>query len=242
VRVALAHTRATLLGLGRYPAFAVPTLLLPTLFFVLFALPNGHVPHRMLTASFAAFAVFSVVFFQFGVGIAGERETAWETYLRTLPVSVRARMAARVLAASAFSAVGCGLLLATAAATGYARFGAGEWGRFLLALAGGAVPIALMGIALGYWVPPRGALPVANVVYLLFSFAGGLWSGPRELPSVVRALSPLLPTRQWADVLWPAVLGQPWQARHWLALLGFACGFGLLAGWGYRRDEGQRFR
>jgi ABC-2 type transport system permease protein len=42
--------------------------------------------------------------------------------------------------------------------------------------------------------------------------------------------------------LWPAVLGTPWHVQHWLALFGFAALFAALAAWGYRRDEGQRFR
>jgi ABC-2 type transport system permease protein len=242
MRLALVHARVTLLGLGRYPAFAVPTLLLPTLFFVLFGLPNSQVPHHVLTASFAAYAVFTVVFFQFGVGIAGERESTWEWYLRTLPVRLWVRFLGRVVAAFTFAAGGVGLLVATAAATGFAGFGAMAWLRFLLALVAGAVPLSLLGIALGYWVPARGALAVANVLYLVFAYAGGLWTGPRGLPSAAERVSPLLPTRQWAEVLWPAVLGKPWQASHWLALLGFTCMFGALATWGYRRDEGRRFR
>lgn len=242
MRLALAHARMTLLAFGRYPTFALPTLLLPTLFFVLFGLPDSHVSHGVITASFTAYAVFTVVFFLFGVGIAAERESPWETYLRTLPVRVRSRFAGRVLAALAFAAVGAGLLLVAATAAGFADFDGRAWLRFVLALVAGAVPLSLLGIALGYWVPAKGALPVANVVYLVFAYAGGLWTGPRGLPSAAERLSPFLPTRQWAELLWPAVLGQPWRAAHWLALLGFACAFAALAAWGYRRDEGQRFR
>jgi ABC-2 type transport system permease protein len=183
------HARLTLLVFGRHPAFAVPTLLLPTLFFALFGLPDRRVPHRVITASFAAYSVLTVVFFQFGVGIAGERESAWESYLRTLPVHVRARFGGRVAAAVAFAAVGCGLLLAAAAATGYAGMTSIEWARFVLALAAGAIPLALLGIALGYWVPAKAALPVANVLYLLIAYGGGLWTGPR-LPAPAAAVSP----------------------------------------------------
>lgn len=242
MRLALVHARVTLLGLGRYPTFAVPTLLLPTLFFVLFGLPNAHVPHRVLTASFAAYAVLTVVFFQFGVGIAGERESTWEWYLRTLPVDVHVRFAGRIIAALAFAAFGAGLLLAAAAVSGFAGFGPVGWMRFLLALVAGAIPLSLLGIALGYWIPAKGALAVANVVYLVFAYAGGLWTGPRGLPAVAERLSPALPTRQWAEVLWPAVLGEPWDAGNWLALLGFTATFAGLAVWGYHRDEGRRFR
>jgi ABC-2 type transport system permease protein len=241
MRLALAHARASLLAFGRYPTFAVPTLLLPTLFFALFGLPRSQVPHRVITASFAAYAVLTVVFFQFGVGIAGERESPWESYLRTLAAPVRVRFAGRIIAAAAFASIGTRTLLATAATAGFADLGGGEWLRFAVALAAGAVPLALLGIALGYWVPAKGALPVANVVYVLFAYAGGLWTGPRGLPSAARTIGPYLPTRQWADVLWPAVEGRPWQAGHWLALLGFTCAFAALAAWGYRRDEGRRF-
>ena len=56
MRLALVHARMTLLVFGRHPAFAVPTLLLPTLFFALFGLPDRRVPHPVVTASFAAYS------------------------------------------------------------------------------------------------------------------------------------------------------------------------------------------
>jgi len=241
VRLALVHARMTLRVFGRHPAFAVPTLLLPTLFFALFGLPDSRVPHPVVTASFAAYSVLTVVFFQFGVGIAGERESPWESYLRTMPVRLRARFAGRVAAALVFSTAGCSLLLVVAAAAGYAELTTSEWLRFVVALVAGAVPLSLLGIALGYWTPAKAALPVANVLYLLIAYGGGLWTGPR-LPAPAAAVSPLLPTRQWANVLWPAVEGRVWPAASWLALAGFAIAFGVLAAWGYRRDEGRRFR
>jgi ABC-2 type transport system permease protein len=240
VRLVFAHARLTLAAFGRHPAFAVPTLLLPTLFFALFGLPATHVQHRVITASFAAYAVLTVVFFQFGVGIAAERESPWESYLRTLPARTRTRFAGRVVAAVAFALVGCGILLVVAGATGFADLSGGEWARFVFALVAGAIPLALLGIALGYWVPARGALPVANVVYLLIAYGGGLWTGPR-LPAAAARVSPLLPTRQWANLLWSAASGRPWPATSWLALAAFTAAFAALAAWGYRRDEGRRF-
>ena len=242
MKLALVHARAQLLAFGRYPAFAVPTLLFPTMFFLVFGLQNKHAAHRVIAGSFAAYAALTVVFFLFGVGIASERDEPWEAYLRTLPVTVRARLAGRVMAGLAFAAGAVGVLLAVATACGYARFGAVEWARLVVALLGGGIALSVLGIALGYWVPAKAALPVANVIYLLFSYAGGLWTGPHGLPRAVGAIAPFLPTRQWGEVIWPAVLGQPWHVEHWLALLGFACAFAVLAAWGYRRDEGRRFR
>jgi ABC-2 type transport system permease protein len=116
-----------------------------------------------------------------------------------------------------------------------------RWGGLALALVVGAVPFALLGIALGYWASPRGALPVANILYLVLAFAGGLWTTPAHLPSSVAAISPLVPTRQFGNVLWGATQGRLWRPRDWLLLLGWSAVFAALAAWGYRRDEGRRY-
>jgi ABC-2 type transport system permease protein len=242
VRLALVHTRAQLRQLARFPTFLVPTLVLPAGFFVLFGLPQQHTDPALLMASFSAYAVLSIAFFQFGVGIAADREDPWEAYLRTLPVSIAQRFAGRLGSALVFAAAATAPVIAIAVAARPVSLTPLEWGRFLVVLAVGAVPLGLLGIALGYWVPAKGALAVANLLYLGFAYAGGLWTGPSGLPHAVELVAPYLPTRQWGDVLWSAVRGGSWGGTHWLALLGFGVLFGAVAAWGYRRDEGQRFR
>jgi ABC-2 type transport system permease protein len=242
MRLALVHARSQLLQLARFPTFLVPTLVLPVGFFVLFGLPQRHVDPAVLMASFSAYAVLGIAFFQFGVGIAADREDPWETYLRTLPVSVAQRFAGRLVSAVLFGAAATAPVIALAAAVRPISLTGLEWARFLAVLLVGGVPLAVLGIALGYWIPAKGALPVANLLYLGVAYAGGLWTGPSGLPHAVERLAPYLPTRQWGDVLWSAVHGGSWGGTHWLALLGFGVAFGLLAAWGYRRDEGQRFR
>lgn len=239
--LALVHLRVQVLQLARFPAFLVPTLVLPTAFYALFGLPRQHVDDGVLMASFCAYAVLGIAFFQFGVGIAAERDDPWEGFLRTLPVSVAARFAGRLGAALVFSTAAALPVVALALAVRPVALSASEWLRFAVVLVAGSTPLALMGIALGYWVPAKGALPVANLVYLAIAYAGGLWSGPNGLPHAVERIAPYLPTRQWGDVLWSSVTGSDWGGRHWLALFGFAVVFGALAAWGYRRDEGRQF-
>ena len=108
MRLALVHARFGTLELLRYPSFSAPTLALPAVFFVFFALPRAGGREAVLLASFAAYAVLSVAFFQFGVGIATDRARPWETYVRTLPVGAGARMAARALSAIVFAAASVG--------------------------------------------------------------------------------------------------------------------------------------
>lgn len=238
----LLHARAGTLELLRYPAFSVPTLAFPALFFLLFVAPRSDADPNLLLASFAGFAILSVAFFQFGVGIAAERESPWERFVRTLPLPPAVRVAARLLSAAAFGLASASLVVAAALATTVAGLELARWIALAVTLLAGAVPFALLGIALGYWVSPRAALPTANLLYLVLSFLGALWTTPARLPESLSAISPLVPTRQFGNVLWGAVEGRLWRPLDWLLLGLWTLVFGGLARWGYVRDEGRRYR
>lgn len=241
MKLVLVHARAATLELLRYPAFSVPTLAFPALSFILFVAPRNDADPTLLLASFAGFAVLAVAFFQFGVGIATERESPWERYLRTLPLRTRTRFAARIVSAALFGIASAGLAVTAALATTDARLTGTRWLGLALALLLGSVPFALLGIALGYMASPRGALPLANILYLVLAFLGGLWTTPARLPGAIASVSPLVPTRQFGDVLWGAAEGHLWQPCAWLVLAGWAIALGFAAAWGYHRDEGRRY-
>jgi ABC-2 type transport system permease protein len=242
MRLVLAHVRAQMLELARYPAYVVPTLAFPAAFFLVLARPHGSSAATVEMATFAGFAVIGVAFFQFGVGIAAERASPWERYLRTLPVAPSARLASRVLAAAPFAAAAAGVTVGAALASTDAALPLASWLELAAATAVGLVPFALLGIALGYLAPERGALPIANLLYLGLSYAGGLWLRPGRLPAGVAAVSPYLPTRSYADALAGIARGDPVRVTTWLQLGGFATAFALVALWAYRREGGTRFR
>ncbi|MGH7267286.1 MAG: ABC transporter permease [Candidatus Rokuibacteriota bacterium] len=233
------HLRAALTEILRTPAFLVPTALFPTMLFSFFGLPQVETPEAavFLMTSFAVFGVMGVCFYQFGVGIAEERASPWEAYLRTLPVSPGQRLLVRLLAAMAVGAATVLLLCLTAGLATPARLGPARWLRLLVALVLGGVPFALFGIALGYRLPVKAAVPIANLIHLPLSFLGGLWVPPDQLPGPVAAISPYLPSRLAGELGWAAALGQPWPP----AVLGGLAGYTLVAWaacvWAYRRNE-----
>ena len=241
MKLVFVHARAMTVELLRYPAYSVPTLIFPALFFLLFVSSRHERHATLLLASFAGFAFLTVALFQFGVGVAAERETPWEQFLRTLPVRARVRFAARVVSGTLFGVASATLVAMTALATTDAHLPTSRWASLAVVLMVGAVPFGFLGIALGYWASPRGALPVANILYLLLAFVGGLWTTPARLPGAVAAVSPLAPTRQFGDVLRGAVEGRLWQPGEWLVLLAWGVAFAVLAVWGYSRDEGRRY-
>jgi ABC-2 type transport system permease protein len=237
------HARLSVLQLARLPSFVVPTLAFPVMLFVFFGIGQASSPPaaNAVMASFAAFAVLGVVLFQFGVGIANERDTPWERYVRTLPVAAGVRVAARLTSAGVFAAAAALVVVATAALTTPMALSPVDGARLAAVLALGALPFGLLGIAIGYWASPRGALPVANLIYLPLAYAGGLWALPQHLPPWVAALSPWLPTGQWAELLRAAALGA---ALSWTAVVGlvvYGIGFAVAALVGYRRDEAREY-
>ena len=242
MRLTLVHARASTVELARHPAYVVPTLVFPAAFFLVFAAPGPPAFATLKMTAFAGFAAIGVAFFQFGVGIAVERSTPWETYLRTLPIGASTRLAARVLSATAFALAASATLVAVALVSTDASLSATRWAALPVVLLGGTVPFALLGIALGYWAPQRGALPLANLLYLGLSYGGGLWIRPQDLPLAVARVSPYLPTRALEDVLAAVPAGNPFASSGWLSLAAFTAAFALVAAWGYRRDEGKRFR
>jgi ABC-2 type transport system permease protein len=242
VRLALLHARVATLFLLRYPGFAVPTLVFPAMFFLFFASPARGAAATYALCSFAAFAVLGVAFFQFGVGIAGERASPWEAYLRTLPVSAAVRLLARLLSAALFAVASALVVVAAALATTDAHLSPLRWVELACVLLLGIVPFGCLGVALGYWASPRGALPAANLLYLGLAYGGGLWIRPGRLPEPVQAVSPYLPTRHLANALAGVARGSPWALADWVVLAAFSAAFALAAIVGYRRDEGERFR
>ena len=226
MRLSLVYGIAELLELSRQPGYWVPTILFPAMLFLFFGnsfRPDGTAGANFMLASWAVYAVLGVAFYQFGVGIAQDRETPWDRFLKTLPASLAPRLAARIATALLF-AVAAALLVG------------------LVALLFGGTVFAISGIALGYAVSARAATPVANLVYLPLAFAGGLWIPPQALPDVVESFSRLTPTRHFAELAWAAVGAHGSFPFTSLAVLaGYGAVFAGIALWCYRRDWSARY-
>jgi len=240
MRIVWAHLKAKMLELARIPGLWVPMLGIPGALFLFFApSTEDQVAAIQAMVAYAAFGVLGVAFFQFGVLVAADRQTPWEVYLRALPVSPPARLAARVLAGLPFALAIIVLIFLEAALLTPVQLGIARWVLLCLALLLGSVPFGLLGIALGYWAHPRAANAIANLLWIILAYAGGVWGEPIQ---PIRIVSPYTPTRLYIDAIWPAAAGHGWQNQAWLGLLGYAALGGVLAVWGYRRDEGQNYR
>ncbi len=237
------HARWMILELLRQPSYVVSTVSFPALFYVIFALPESKdvASSNLLMASFSCFAVFGVIFLQFGVGIAQERTRTWYHYLRTLPVAGGHLMAARFLSALFFSVLAALKIVILALIFTEVELSAFDWVRFCFFLLMGGLLFCPMGLCLGYWASEKSSLPLGNLIYLPLSFAGGLWKPPAALPSLLKDVSDYLPTRHYGEVIWSVVDGKPVPLQSVYFLLAFGLLFALVAFMGSLRDYRARF-
>jgi ABC-2 type transport system permease protein len=234
-----------LLKLLRMPAYAIPSIAFPAMFYVLFGLvlgsrgPRGLQMATYLIATYGAFGVIGAALFGFGVGVAVERGQGWLTLKRATPMPPAALFLAKLFMCAVFSAAIVVLLAGLGIAFGGVRLPAAAWARLALTLIAGGIPFCALGLAMGYLAGPNSAPPLVNLIYLPMAFASGLWIPIEVLPPIMKTVAPFLPAYHLGQLALQAIgsgVGTPaWS--HVSALLGFTCiGLGL-AFWGYRRDE-----
>ena len=120
MNLVLLHTRYLAVETLRIPIAVVGTAMFPLLSMLFFVVPFGDVAGDPESATAATvqlclFAVFSVCVFQFGVGVAEDRSTPWEPYVRTLPVGAVPRLLGRLLNGVLFALIGLAPVLLAAA-------------------------------------------------------------------------------------------------------------------------------
>ncbi|RII89915.1 ABC transporter permease [Clavibacter californiensis] len=246
-RLTLVHARYELLETVRIPIAVIGALVFPVLSLLFFVVPQRVVADDPLLAtqaviSLCVFGVLANGLFGFGLGIAEKREKPWDPYLRTLPAPAISRVVGLILATGALSlaavvpVVVVGALLTEAEAPPL-RILAG-----FVALAAVSVPFMLLGMAVGYSLPSKGAVAVVQVLMFGLAFAGGLFLPPQMFPGWLDALSQGLPSRAARDLVVWAVQGGPLNASAVIAWAAWTAGALVLVLVLHRRDEGARYR
>lgn len=233
------YVRIQILELLRLPSFFLPLIALPAAFYLMIGV-RAELPAAQILFSYLAFAMLGTMMFQFGVGIAASRNDPWSLYLLSLPVPSRVRVLSQLIAGLFFSVLFSVPLLVIGAVNGAVFAVPPE--RFLAGaaalLAGGLVHGSL-GLALGYWLPARGAVPITNLIYFPLAFIGGLF-GTLNL-GALQPLHTFSPTGAWADLINSSLIGE-FNGLALAILLGYFLLCGSVAVWGYRRVEQTQYR
>jgi ABC-2 type transport system permease protein len=242
--LALTHAKFQLIETSRTPIAVIGSAFWPAASMLAFVVPfigDNAEYATYATASMITFAVMSTNLFQYGVGVAEDRVQPWDPYVRTLPAGALSRFAGRILAGlclMVFSLLPVVLIAAFLTAATVTPL------AFLTAVGvtvAIAVPFVLMGLAIGYSLPQKAAVVVAQVLFFPLAFGGGLMTAPGGAPGFVEDLAPLLPTGGAVRLMWAAVGDYPVNPGSVASLIAWTLLLGAIAVWAYRRDEGRRF-
>jgi ABC-2 type transport system permease protein len=241
----LVHARYQLLETIRIPVAVIGTAFFPAASMLFFVVPfagDDPVAATYATASMVTFAVMTSNLFAYGVGVAEDRAQPWDPYTRTLPVGPGPRFAGRILAGFAMMFVSLLPVVVIAALLTEATVSASGLLLALGAAVLAALPFVLMGLAIGYALPTKAALAVAQIIFFPLAFGGGLLSAPGQAPGFVETIAPYLPTRGAVELMWAAISDYRLDPVAMAMLAVWTVTAAALAVWAYRRDEGRRFR
>ncbi|MFI7602841.1 ABC transporter permease [Actinoplanes sp. NPDC049681] len=242
--LALTHARFQLTETLRIPMALIGSAFFPAASMIFFVVPfvgSDRTYATYATASMVTFVVMTSNLFQYGIGVAEDRAQPWDPYARTLPAGAAPRFVGRILAGLVLMVLSLIPVVVIAAVATEASITAAGFVAALGAVVAAAVPFTLMGLAIGYSLPAKAAIVLAQVLFFPLAFGGGLMTAPGDAPGFVETVAPYVPTGAAVRLMWAAVGDFPVQIASIAALLAWTAALGGVATWAYRRDEGRRF-
>ena len=199
------------LRLLRTPAFAVPILAMPILFYTFFGVMlngGGHRPPGFADAMFVGWTVYGVMgpgLFGFGILVAVERNMGLLTYKRALPMPTGSYLASKLMMAYVFAVVVMAMLVTAGLTAGHVTLGPAKLLAVAAAMSLGVIPACAIGLFIGAWAPASSAGAIANITYLGMAFLSGLFFPLSGFLHDIRFIWPTYPLVQLAH----AVAGMP---------------------------------
>jgi ABC-2 type transport system permease protein len=183
----------------RTPAFVVPTLLFPLLFYSLFGLvvfrnsTNAMLSAPYLFANYCAFGAMAPGLFGFGITLAIEREQGVLLLKRALPMPPAAYLLAKMLMAMLFVAIVVSTLIAAGVLFGHVNLSVTRFISVAAISILGVLPFCALGFYIGTLATGQSAPAITNMVYLPMSFLSGIWVPLAALPNAMQSTVSIWP-------------------------------------------------
>ncbi|MFB6835926.1 ABC transporter permease [Streptomyces sp. NPDC056361] len=232
-----AYVRLEVLRTLRDPGFAISTIGVPVMMYLLFT-NLGADDSAYRTAAMVGMAAYGALgaALSVGTGVAEDKSTGWLRQLRITPMTPRQVVTGRALTGSVvvLPAI-AGVLLAGGLANGV-RMDAWQWPVVAVTLWLGSLPFTLLGIGNGYRLTAQTTGVVNVACNLGLAVVGGLWFPVALFPDWLRTVSAYTPTHRFAE-LGVAVTDATAPGAAALAVIAvWAALFGTYAAVSYRRS------
>lgn len=169
------------LRLLRTPAFSIPILAMPILFYSFFGVVLNGGPHRppgfadMMFVGWTVYGVMGPGLFGFGILVAVERNMGLFTFKRALPMPTGSYLAAKLMMAYIFALVVMAMLVIAGLTVGHVTLNPQKLLTVSAVMSLGVIPACAIGLFIGSYAPASSAGAFANIVYLGMAFLSGLF-------------------------------------------------------------------
>lgn len=225
----------------RLPQFILPSVITPAAFFGLFTLAIAKSPSpagvAAMLAGYGVFAAIGPALFGFGAGVAMEREQGLIELKRVSPMPAGAYVAAKLTAAIAATAAAVAMIYGLGIIGGV-RLNAGQWVILSILHLASTVPFALIGFGIGMRMGGKGAVAMANALFLGSAILGGLWIPSSILPTWMQTVGAFMPSYHLGQIA-RAIVGADTMGTvlaHIFILLAMSAAAGAWAWTGWRRS------
>ena len=240
MRAVLAQSRVELLLTLRRGESLVVSIAIPVGILVFFtkvdvvqtSLPD---PVQFLVPGVLALAVMSTAMVSLGIATGYERRYGVLKRLGSTPLSRAGLLTAKTISVLAFEVVQAVVLLVVGAALGWRASGNVGWAIGLLLL--GTVAFAGIGLFFAGTLRAEANLAVANALFLLLLFIGGMAYPLSRLPGALETVARGLPAAALSDSVRQALSASPVSVGAVVTLAAWAVGIALIAARAFRWEE-----
>lgn len=228
----------------RDPRYVIFALAMPLILFGAFGAAQSHNHLSGITVaayvmvSMATFGAMSSVF-STGGAIAFERAIGWNRQLRITALTGRAYVAGKGLAGFAVAVPSLVLVFLAGGLLSHVHLSAGRWLMTGLSILLALLPVAALGIWVGYMAKAESVQAISGAVYSLLSLLGGLWVPVTVFPHWIFEVIKALPMYWVAQAGRQALIGSwvGWQGVTVLTV--WTVVLGMFAARAYRRNSAK---
>ncbi len=202
-KIYLTEARFEFIRMLRMPMFALPALVFPAMFYLLFGVLMGRGKSDMSAYLLATYCIFGVMgpgLFGFGVSVALEKDRGWLKWRRAVPSLPGAYFISKMVMAMIFSLIIFIELALLAASLGGVDLSLLQWLQLMIVSLFSALPFCALGLVIGILVNGQAAPAVVNFIYLPMAFLSGLWLPINILPKFLGTLAPIWPSYHAAQI------------------------------------------
>ena len=188
-----------------------------------------------LMVAMVAYGAIWAVFSATGPRIAHERAIGWTRQLRVTPLAPASALSGKLLTALAAALPAMLLVALTAVISHHVHLSAAHWLALFAAMWAGVLPLALLGLAIGYLAGDEIAFPLMMALYFALGALGGLWVPLSNMPHVMQDVGQVLPSNGLAQLGWRIAGGQASVLPAAIVLAAWTLASALAAILAYRR-------